>query len=80
MKEALSSSDELWLDNEANTIDEERILEVLETASNYEHGVAQLDDAGKAIVWKLREWAGDLAKVTGNKRKHTEESTSLSFL
>ncbi|PPQ68099.1 hypothetical protein CVT25_014262 [Psilocybe cyanescens] len=41
-KEAISSSDELWLDNEANIIDKERILEALESASDYEHRVARL--------------------------------------
>jgi len=43
----------------------------LEAASNYERGLARLDDTGKAIVKKLREWAGDLAQVAGNKRKRT---------
>ena len=45
--------------DEANAIDEERVLEALEAASDYERGVAKLDDTGKAIVQKLREWAGD---------------------
>ena len=59
------------MDNEANTIDEERILETLETTSDYEQGVDQLDEEEKAIVKRLREWAGDLVKETGNKRKRT---------
>ena len=84
--EIISSADEQWLDNEGNTIDEQRILDVLESASDYERGVGQLDDAGKAIVEKLREWAGDLpAKIPGKKRKRmdfisTSKSLSINFL
>jgi hypothetical protein len=67
--ETISSLDEQWLDNEANTVDEQQVLDTLESASDYERGLERLDDGGKAIVKKLREWAGDLAKVAGNKRK-----------
>ena len=67
--ESITSSDECWLDNEANTVDEQRVLETLESASDYERGVERLDEDGKAIVKKLREWAGELAKIAGNKRK-----------
>ena len=38
--------------------------------SDYERGLKKLDENGKVIVKKLREWAGDLTKVVGNKRKH----------
>jgi len=67
--ETISSSDEHWLDNEANTVDEQCVLDTLESVSDYERGHARLDEKGKAIVKKLREWAGDLVKVAGNKRK-----------
>ncbi|KAH8985149.1 hypothetical protein EDB92DRAFT_2029269 [Lactarius akahatsu] len=67
--EAISPSDEQWLDHEGNTIDEECILEVLQSAPDYERAVSELDDDGKAIVRKLREWAGASTKVAGNKRK-----------
>lgn len=70
-RESISSADERWLDHEANTVEEERILQDLEEASDYERGFERLDDNGKAIVKKLREWAGDLMKVAGNKRKRT---------
>jgi hypothetical protein len=69
--ETISSSDECWLDNEANTVDEQRVLDTLESASDCERGLERLDEGGKAIVKKLREWAGDLAKIAGNKRKRT---------
>ena len=69
--EPISTSDELWLDNKVNTVDEERVVEALESASDYEWGISKLDEAGKVVVRKLRELAGDLAKVTENKRKRT---------
>ena len=68
--ETISSSDEHWLDNEGNTVDKQHVLDTLESASDYERGIEWLDENGKAIVKKLKEWGGDLAKVTGNKRKH----------
>ena len=67
-KESISSSDEYWLDHEANTVDEQRVIDTLEAASDYERGVKRLDGSGKAIVTKLRELAGDLAKVAGKKQ------------
>ena len=70
-EEIISSLDEHWLDNEANTVDEQWILDTLESASDYNQGVEQLDEKGKATVRKLREWAGNLAKVAGTKRKRT---------
>jgi hypothetical protein len=70
-KESISSADERWLDHEGNTVEEERVLHDLEKASDYERGFERLDEDGKAIVKKLKEWAGDLMKVAGKKRKRT---------
>jgi hypothetical protein len=53
--EAISPSDEQWLDNEGNTIDEERVLEALELAPDYKKAVSKLDINGKAIVRKLTQ-------------------------
>ena len=70
--ESLSLVDEEWLDNEAIIVDEQQILELLKSASDYEQGLACLDDKGKAVVQKLMEWAGELpAKMAGRKRKCT---------
>ena len=55
------------MDYKANTVDEEHVLHDLETASDYKRGLERLDEDGKAIVKKLREWAGDLMKVAGGK-------------
>ena len=64
--ETISSSDE---HNKANTVEEEHVLDTLESASDYKQGLGCLDKDGKAIMKKLREWAGDLAKVAGHEWK-----------
>ena len=69
-KEKLTEVDEEWLDNDGNVIDEQRVLETLEAASDYERGFEGLDKADKGVVRRLHELAGDLGKVVGNKRKH----------
>jgi hypothetical protein len=61
------------LDNEGNIINERCVLEQLESASDYKRGVTHLDDKGKAIVKKLKEWAGELPKITGKKRMHMDD-------
>lgn len=55
----------------SNTVDKQHILDILESASDYKKGVEQLDNKGKAIMQKLRELGGDIAKVARNKLKHT---------
>ena len=67
------------MDHEANTVEEECVLLVLEKASDFERGFERLDKDGKAIVKKLREWAGDLMKVAGKKRKHTRFYAQLTI-
>ena len=69
-KEAISSSDEEWLDQDGDTVDEQRILDTMESASDYERAIEQLDENGKAIVRKLRELVVNSAKIAGNKQKH----------
>jgi hypothetical protein len=68
--DTISSADEQWLDHDGNLVDEQRVLDRLESASDYDRGIEWLDVNEKAIVTKLREWAADLAKIAGNKRKH----------
>ena len=71
-KEQISSSDEHWLDHEANTVDEQRVLDILEAASDYEKEVGRLDENSKGIVEKLQEWAGGMNKPAGQKCKRTK--------
>jgi len=70
-KKSISSQDEKWLDDDANLVNEQRVLDTLDKASDYERGLGRLDDKEKGIVRKLRELAGDLTKVVGQKRKRT---------
>ena len=35
-QESISSLNEQWLDNEGNTIDEQHVIDTLESSSNYE--------------------------------------------
>ncbi|KAG6823822.1 hypothetical protein H0H92_008962 [Tricholoma furcatifolium] len=72
-RKPISSADEAWLDNDANLVDFEVVVENLDSASDYDRGLERLDNE-KNLVHKLREAAGDIAKVIGNKRK------SISFL
>jgi len=37
--ETISSSDEQWLDNEANTVNDQKVLDTLQSASDYERGL-----------------------------------------
>jgi hypothetical protein len=70
-KKSISSLDKNWLDNEANLVDEQWVLDTLENASDYKKGCARLDETQKSIVRRLQEVAGDLSKVVGKKRKST---------
>ncbi|KAJ6495870.1 hypothetical protein DFH09DRAFT_1103675 [Mycena vulgaris] len=42
-KEKISASDEAWLDDAANHVDEDAVMNKLENASDYERGFARLD-------------------------------------
>ena len=44
VKKSISSLDENWLDNEANLVDEQQVLDVLENASDYERSCERLDE------------------------------------
>jgi len=68
-QKSISPEDEQWLDFDANLVDEQRVLETLEDASDYEEGFTRLGDEQKEIVRKLHEAAGDLSKAIGKKRQ-----------
>jgi hypothetical protein len=78
-RKSISSHDEKWLDNEGNLVDEQRVLDALENASDYERGLERLDDVQKGAVKRLREVAGDLSKVVGKKRKRTLMNWNFSI-
>lgn len=68
-KEAISETEEHWLDNEANLVDEDRVVEILENASDYERGLERLSSQQKSLAEKLKDLGGGIKKLAGNKRK-----------
>lgn len=74
---SISSEDERWLDHDANLVDEQQVLEVLEDATDYEHAFAMLNNEQKGLVTRLCKAAGEL-RVVGKKRKCTS-SISLGL-
>jgi GAF domain-containing protein len=68
-RKSISSQDEQWLDHDANLVDELRVLEALEDASDYERGFARLDDEQNNVVRRLQEAAGNRSRAVGKKRK-----------
>jgi hypothetical protein len=57
-KESISEADEARLDNEANHVDEDAVIDSLENASDYERGLAHLDSKQKGLVKKLKDLGG----------------------
>ncbi|KAJ7823940.1 hypothetical protein B0H14DRAFT_3729457 [Mycena olivaceomarginata] len=77
-KERIPDDDGEWLDNEANLVDEQRVLEDLEAASDYERGVSRLDTKRKAAWARMKELAGGVkpsvaVSMPTTKRKRPEE-------
>ncbi|KAF5336776.1 hypothetical protein D9757_015540 [Collybiopsis confluens] len=48
-KEKRSEEDEAWLDGEANLVDEERVIDKLGNASDYEREIGRLDE--EDVAW-----------------------------
>ena len=69
-RETISHADEVWLDTEANLVDEERVIETLRDAADYAMAMEGLDNNQKGVVRRLREAAGDIVVVPGKKHKH----------
>ncbi|KAH0578796.1 hypothetical protein H2248_002993 [Termitomyces sp. 'cryptogamus'] len=67
----ISSEVEAWLDQDGNLVDFVAVVDTLETASDYERGLIELDVQQQGLIRKLREAAGDLAKTVEKKQKHT---------
>jgi SOS response regulatory protein OraA/RecX len=52
-KKTISPQDEEWLDQDANLVNEQKLLDDLEKASDYERGLDRLDKGQKTIVRRL---------------------------
>jgi len=51
----ISEFDEEWLDSAGNLVDEERLVDKLDKASNYESALKKLDTQEQSIVQRLME-------------------------
>jgi hypothetical protein len=51
-------SSQHWLDNDVNDVDECALIQELETASDFERGVARIDSATQKLLAKLKRLAG----------------------
>jgi hypothetical protein len=78
-REHISEEDKCWLDNEANFVDEDAVVDLLDKASNYDQGLECLNSQQKVLLEKLKELGGGIKKVAGHKRKHMCVTTSLSI-
>ena len=61
----LAPEDELWLDNDANLVDERRAVESLKGVSNYAAGLEKLSEGEKAAVARLSEMVQGQGKGKG---------------
>jgi len=69
-RQTISSKDEAWLDQEANLVDEEALIEALEKAPDYECALSKLDLKQRPLFKRLMELGGGIKDVvTGKKRK-----------
>ena len=64
-KEAISDADTAWLDNDANQVDEDALIDKLDKASDYERGLSRLDSQERGIVAQLTELAGETGETVG---------------
>lgn len=67
---SISDADEVWLDGEGNLVDEERVVEVLKNAHDYEQCIMQLSPLDEMIIQRLQDLAqGHGAILPPKKRK-----------
>ncbi|KIK76349.1 hypothetical protein PAXRUDRAFT_170205, partial [Paxillus rubicundulus Ve08.2h10] len=57
-RQPISDSDQEWLDNAGNLVDEEQVVDALDHASDYEQGLKRLNSHDKSVVEKLKNLAG----------------------
>ena len=68
-KRTISEDDQEWLDGAANLVDEERIIEALESEADYEGALHALSPRDQVVVEKLTKLASGGGGENGRKRK-----------
>ncbi|KAJ6600469.1 hypothetical protein DFH09DRAFT_1498085 [Mycena vulgaris] len=67
--EKISDADVAWLDDAANHVEEDAVIEKLENASDYERGFARLDEKEDRLDDKLK--GGSLSGTQADKKRGT---------
>jgi hypothetical protein len=67
------------LNNKANFINEDAVVDLLDKASDYEYGLECLNSQQKVLLEKLEELGRGVKMVAGHKRKCMCITTSLSI-
>ena len=62
-QQKISSEDEDWLDQEANFVDKEALVDMLENASDYKRALSKLDPKQKPLLERLIELGGGIKDV-----------------
>ena len=77
-KESISSADDHWLDHEGNTVDEQQVIETLDAASDYKHGVEALDEARKCTFFLANIFVDLTSDIfcKGPKHYHEKETNA----
>ena len=73
----ISEVDQDWLDGDGNLIDEERVVDILDNASDYEQELSRLDSQSKTIVQKLQKLAGSGGKNDGPSKKRKRKALRI---
>ncbi|KIK78130.1 hypothetical protein PAXRUDRAFT_164834 [Paxillus rubicundulus Ve08.2h10] len=71
----VSDSNLEWLDNAGNLVDEERVVDALDHASDYERGLQRLNSHDKSVIEKLKNLAG-----SGDHEKPANKRKRMAFL
>jgi hypothetical protein len=71
-QQTISSKDEAWLDQEANLVDEEALVDALEKASDYECALSKLDPKQRPLFERLMELGGGIKDVAMAKKRKCE--------
>ena len=81
-KQKISKEDEAWLDGAGNLVDEERVIELLKDAADYQKGLEQLSNGDREVVERLRALGDSGAETLGvasKKRKRMAFNSIISI-
>ncbi|KAK2465181.1 hypothetical protein APHAL10511_002812, partial [Amanita phalloides] len=67
--EKILPEEEEWLDNDANPFDKDTVVNMMETASDYDQMLTQLTSQQRHLVDKLTELGGGLKKAPLAKKR-----------